>query len=541
MPRRIRRQGDCKCNRSNMNSHPKLKTLFMKSTASGAAGKGAGLVFSLLLGMVLTGTVSGQTLNLQFKFDDSGTATTDSQSGVVMNLVDTSGAAADLHGAPGSGVVGVGQALDLTASSSGGNGPLAWVSSSSAINFGSVSNFTVTMWLKPQQTISGFPRFFTLGSPSVTDVSSTGALGFSPDSGTPGQLFINGGTKIVLPGFNALFPGGKWTFLALTYDGATSVTLYTGSESSPVGTPQNLVRTVTTPMNVGTAFRLMIGNNSARSRAFDGWIDDVRFYTGTANAAFVEAVRSAATNIPNPYASSPTVLPANTVYAGTTVTLTGSNSGTPPIANTWQTDNGSGGATWVDLPNSNTNSYTIDTTALSNQTLEYRLAVTNSAGSYAGAPATLIVLPASGPIVVSNTVVTPATVAVGGSVVVSGAFKGTLPISYQWLFTDTNGVTSLVPGATNNLLTLSNVQFANAGSYSLMASNNPGGIPTVATNTAAALTVGPWSSSTDVSNLAPEASLSARLGGTAITASRTSGRAMVMILCPAFTTWPASR
>src|SRR6185312_11101014 len=77
----------------------------------------------------------------------------------------------------------------------------------------------------------------------------------------------------------------------------------------------------------------------------------------------------------------------------------------------------------------------------------------------------------------------------GGSVALSGAFKGTLPISYQWLFTDTNGVTGLVPGATNNLLTLSNVQFANAGSYSLMASNNPGGIPTLATNTAATLTV----------------------------------------------------
>jgi autotransporter-associated beta strand protein len=86
---------------------------------------------------------------------------------------------------------------------------------------------------------------------------------------------------------------------------------------------------------------------------------------------------------------------------------------------------------------------------------------------------------------VGSTVITPPVVAVGGNAVVSATVAGTPPFSLQWL---SNGVPVL--DATNTSLNLNNLQLAaNGSSFSLVVSNNPLGIPTVVTNTAALLTV----------------------------------------------------
>ena len=64
--------------------------------------------------------------------------------------------------------------------------------------------------------------------------------------------------------------------------------------------------------------------------------------------------------------------------------------------------------------------------------------------------------------------------------------SGTAPLSYQWMFNETN----LVAGATNTSLVVSNVQHDNAGGYSIIVSNSAG----MATSTVAQLTVlsPPW-------------------------------------------------
>ena len=62
-----------------------------------------------------------------------------------------------------------------------------------------------------------------------------------------------------------------------------------------------------------------------------------------------------------------------------------------------------------------------------------------------------------------------ASVLVGSSVSFSASAVGTLPISYQW---NTNGLP--LSGATLSTLNLANVQFANAGNYSVTASNSVG-------------------------------------------------------------------
>jgi len=62
-------------------------------------------------------------------------------------------------------------------------------------------------------------------------------------------------------------------------------------------------------------------------------------------------------------------------------------------------------------------------------------------------------------------------VTVGGSTTFSVTASGTLPLSYQWSFNGTNMV-----GATNTMLTLTNVQLSQAGNYAVLVTNAYGSI-----------------------------------------------------------------
>ena len=61
------------------------------------------------------------------------------------------------------------------------------------------------------------------------------------------------------------------------------------------------------------------------------------------------------------------------------------------------------------------------------------------------------------------------TVVPGGTATFSVAASGTAPLTYQWLL---NGAS--IPGATNSSFTLSNVQTADAGTYSAQVANSAG-------------------------------------------------------------------
>src|SRR5207249_883813 len=74
------------------------------------------------------------------------------------------------------------------------------------------------------------------------------------------------------------------------------------------------------------------------------------------------------------------------------------------------------------------------------------------------------------------------TVIVGGAATFSVLASGTPPLTYQWQFNGTN-----LPGATAKSLGLTNVQFSQAGNYSVAVSNSLG----TAASSNAALTVTP--------------------------------------------------
>jgi len=246
---------------------------------------------------------------MQYEFEDSGTTTTDSVSGVALNLVNGSGVATDLHGTNGSGVAGIGQALDLRRGTYTA-GPLAFTTNNSSIAFGTISSFTATLWLNPlnNEFAPTWDRYFILGVDGVTDARAPNSIALENNGNTDYQSssldavqgWINGwvspttNTATQTP-IHISMPTNQWTFVAVTYDG-TNYTAYRGTESNAVkqvGTAafSNAV------VNFGAympAFSLFLGNNNARAATFLGQMDDVRFYSGAAGSNCLEDVRWAA-------------------------------------------------------------------------------------------------------------------------------------------------------------------------------------------------------------------------------------------------------
>jgi hypothetical protein len=105
-------------------------------------------------------------------------------------------------------------------------------------------------------------------------------------------------------------PTNHWTFLALTYDGA-SLKLYGGDPTSPVvlATSTDILNS---PVDLsGSPFSLFLGNRLNRDRGLAGMLGDVRLYHGAASVGSLDAIRqSAVPAVATPVASF-TALPAS--------------------------------------------------------------------------------------------------------------------------------------------------------------------------------------------------------------------------------------
>ncbi len=164
-----------------------------------------------------------------------------------------------------------------------------------------------------------------------------------------------------------------------------------------------------------------------------------------------------------------TLQPTNqTALVGATVTFSVAASGTLPLSYQWR------------FNGTNLDSATAETLSLTDVQPEqaggYSVVVTNVAGSATSAVATLTVLvPPAVTLQPTNQ-----TALVGATVTFSVAASGTPPLSYQWQFNGTN-----LDSALAETLSLTNVQPAQAGGYSVVVTNVAGS----ATSVVAALTV----------------------------------------------------
>ncbi len=159
---------------------------------------------------------------------------------------------------------------------------------------------------------------------------------------------------------------------------------------------------------------------------------------------------------------------------GTTATFTASSTGTAPLFYQWS-QNGSALADNARTSGSAGNVLTISNIQPSDAG-SYVLVVSNSFGT---ATSTAAVLAISGPPAIVNQPAGQSALS-GTNVSFSVLAVGSQPLSYQWQLGNTP-----LAGATNTSLTLTNVQFTNGGSYTVVITNIQGS----ATSTVAVLTV----------------------------------------------------
>ena len=195
---------------------------------------------------------------------------------------------------------------------------------------------------------------------------------------------------------------------------------------------------------------------------FHGLIDDIRIYNRALSAADVAALYASeapAASVSRP----PSILnqPQNQTVA---VGQTASFSVTAPGALTYQWRKG--GAPLAGA----TNAFL----TLSNVQLAdaggYDVTVGNSAGTTNSSVATLTVVP-----LMITQPPSSLSVPTGGNATFSVVASGVGPFTYQWRFNGGN-----LPGATAATLTLTNVQVANGGGYSVVVGNAFGTVPSAA-------------------------------------------------------------
>jgi hypothetical protein len=284
----------------------------INSNHQGCGLPGLQLAGLFLIALFLTLQVGAQTLQVNYQFDDSGTAVTNSASPTgapALNLYNYAGVLTDMHGAIGSGLNGS-KALDFSVHLVQGNstpqGPNAQITNQPSLGLGAVSNFTTAFWFKlPSNPGSGSGRLVAFG----TNLVQSGAVDqFGAQFQSANQLQIvlnNNGNNITFGSVGSSFPIGSWQFVALTYNytgTSTNLMVYWGSPSaSPVLQSSNSPVVGKGFFNFGTSGAIFVGNDGSgpgQNRGFSGWMDNIQFYTGAGSATFVSNIW--ATTLPLP-------------------------------------------------------------------------------------------------------------------------------------------------------------------------------------------------------------------------------------------------
>jgi hypothetical protein len=369
-----------------------------------------------------------------------------------------------------------------------------WTDSSGNGNYASYSGGsypTLDAFVTPNGSsavdISSGGSSFTLSSP-LDPSSGYTVFAYIKPSSTSGRRALTGGSS----------PG------ALEYDIYNGRQDYLREYLQDVGSgtttniSTNVFSTVGLAVNSsGAAFRLngasdgnvvgatfgsaitRIGNNEGSGDGYVGEIAEIAIYSGVLSSIQINNIEAQLTakyvTANSIVIGAATASPTNNTYAGNPVLLGAPVIGaTPTTTFQWQTDNGSGGASFSNIGGATTTNYVLNTTGLNGTYLLQLVGTPFGGTSVTSAPVTLTVQPASAPVVVTDTTANPGTATVGGNDTLTASFTGTLPIRYQWqVSANPSGIpaTSLT-GQTNTTLVLSNLQLSDSGKYySLQASN----------------------------------------------------------------------
>jgi hypothetical protein len=314
--------------------------------------------------------------------------------------------------------------------------------------------FSFEIWAKP---ISTDPANFRcpIGNFSGWGTATQSGWYVYQSAGAPNTFaFITASGVWITSPTISLF---NWYHLVGTYDG-TNMSFYLNG--ALVGTQSAAGYTANSVNNAGVN-PIALGNRGDASGygAFDGSLDEFAYYTNALTAAQVLAHYQIGTNsfrVP----AAPTLLKdtaSATNYAGTTAQFSVIAGGATPLAYQWYK-----GAAQM---SGATNSTLAFICAPADDGTTYEVIVTNYVGSVTSSVATLSVstnLQIDAPLtsILRN---------VGSAAAFEIVAEGAVPITYQWH----NGDGSLISGATNPVLWLSNVQLTNNGASYYVSIINP--------------------------------------------------------------------
>lgn len=254
----------------------------------------------------------------------------------------------------------------------------------------------------------------------------------------------------------------NWYHLVGTYDG-TNMSFYVNGVL--IGTQNASGYTANSVNNAGVnPIALGYRGDASGYGEFDGGLDEFAYYTNALTPAQVLTHYQVGTNSFRVAAVAPTILTdvmSTNAYAGQTVQFNVVADGTAPLTYLWY----KGTSLGTNLVASGADNVLTFTCTPADDGSTYQVIITNYVGSITSSVATLSVstgLQIDAPLtsIIRN---------VGSAAAFEIVAEGALPITYQWH----NGDGSLIPGATNSILWLSNVQLTNDGSTYYVSVINP--------------------------------------------------------------------
>jgi len=304
-----------------------------------------------------------------------------------------------------------------------------------------VTNMTIETWIKVNQTNvnSDWRGIVTKGNDSwrLQGVQGEGTVSFAAN----GLSTYLTGTRNV--------NDEQWHHVAGVYDG-TNIYLYVDG-TLDTSTPA-------TGLIIQDSFPVCLGANpdAPLPYYFNGLIDEVSIYNRALSAAEIQSIYLAGSEGKCPMPLAITTQPTNeTGNAGSTALLAVTANGMQPLNYQWNF-NGTN-LTWA-----TNNVLTLTNVQPANGGV-YAVTVTNLYGSVTSSNAVLTVLTQPPTIATQPT---NETVNAGSPATLAVVATGTAPLSYQWSFNGTNLVQ-----ATNNVLTLTNIQPTNGGTYAVTVTN----------------------------------------------------------------------
>jgi hypothetical protein len=250
----------------------------------------------------------------------------------------------------------------------------------------------------------------------------------------------------------------NWYHLVGTYDGA-NMSFYLNGVL--VGTQNASGYTANSVNNAGVnPIALGFRGDASGYGAFDGGVDEFAYYTYALTAAQVLTHYQVGTNSFRATALPPSILTdvmSTNAYAGHTVQFSVVADGTAPLTYLWYKG--------TSLVASGANNFLTFTCTPADDATTYQVIITNYVGSVTSSVATLSV--STGLLI--DAPLTSIIRNVGSAAAFEIVAEGALPITYQWH----NGDASVIPGATNQTLWLSNVQLTNDGATYYVSVINP--------------------------------------------------------------------